>query len=649
MDFPEESAEELYDNAPFGYVSFLADGEIVKVNKTFLEWFAITKEQVLFKRKIQDFLKIGGKIYFETHFFPLLKMQGYIKEVQFDLIKDNGNTIPALINVNKLEKPNSKVVVYRASIVDITDRKKYEQVLIDQKKKAEENAQAKAEFLSIISHEIRTPLNAIVGVGNLIQNTHLDQKQQEYARLLQLSSNNLLELVNNLLDLSKLESHRTTIQKKEFNFKELLEVLVTTYRIKAKEKNIRLETDFADNLPYLLIGDPIKLKQVLTNLIGNAIKFTREGTVLFKVKIEQQEQTFVSLDFRVEDTGIGIPPDKLERIFDEFSQASYEVNMEFGGTGLGLTISQKLLQLQGSELKVQSEEGRGSAFSFKLSFHIPQETVDSPALSKVKKELRALSGKVLVVDDNETNLFIISRYLEDWKISFSTANSGTKAIQKAEKNNYDVILMDLHMPQMNGFETTKEILAKKGFRKPAVVALSASGRGDMDVKLRRAGMSAYVSKPFNPEELQEVLWRFLPKENKMETPTPTESVNTALKTLSEDGFDGSYDLSRIKNISKNNTKIFYKLVNSFIKSIKLYQEEFSVASKGRDLKKLNDLIHKNKTTVHYLKAETLSHQIDLFLKLLEESNIQQQNLDKQRALILSEFREINQGLTNLQV
>ncbi|NJW51948.1 PAS domain-containing hybrid sensor histidine kinase/response regulator [Salinimicrobium oceani] len=644
MDFPEESAEDLYNNAPFGYVSFLPDGQIVKVNRTFLEWFGLSEEEVVFKRSIQSFFKIGGKIYFETHFFPLLKMQGYIKEVQFDLVQDQGKILPALITVNKLERASSKTVVYRASIVDISDRKKYEQVLIEQRKKAEQNARAKAEFLSTISHEIRTPLNAIVGVGNLLQSTPLDEKQKEYARLLQLSSHSLLELVNNLLDLSKLESNKTSVQSKEFNIKELLEVLYNTYAVKAKEKSIQLETAFPEELPAYLNGDPIKLKQVLTNLIGNAIKFTRQGKVLLKIKVKNRDENSIVLDFEVEDTGIGIPSDNLEKIFQEFSQASYEVNLEFGGTGLGLTISQKLLQLQGSELKVASEEGKGSRFSFELGFEIPAVQQKSSSPSTLKKDLKELSGKVLVVDDNKTNLYIISKYLEDWKIPFSTASSGAKAIAKAEEEFFDVILMDLHMPQINGYETSEEILAQKKDKTPTIIALSASGRGDLDVKLKRAGMSAYVSKPFHPLELQETLLKFLPKSSNGIAETVTEIDEPEAAFTSASDSERSFDLSRLNKVAKNNAEILNKLLGSFTKSMELYKDEFSIAAEKRDAEKIADLIHKNKTTVHYLQAEKLSAHIDAFQEQLTKPTAQREALEQKRKTISKEFETILAGL-----
>src|SRR5690606_16399563 len=299
---PRESAEDLYENAPFGYVSFLADGTIFKINKTLLDLLGFARKEIVQVKRIQDLFRIGGKIYFETHFFPLIRMQGFVKEINFDLVRKDKTFFPALLNVDQITGANSNLSSYRASVIDITDRKKYEKVLIESRQKAENATRAKAEFLSTISHEIRTPLNAIVGIGNLIHNTSLDELQKEYARILKLSSESLLELVNNLLDLSKLEAQKVKVEERVVNLKDLLNVVFHSFNLKAAEKNIELKTEFPGELPEYLLGDPVKLNQVLTNLIGNAIKFTRQGYVQLKIEILESGDKKIFLKFTVIDT-----------------------------------------------------------------------------------------------------------------------------------------------------------------------------------------------------------------------------------------------------------------------------------------------------------------------------------------------------------
>lgn len=507
----EESVEDLYENAPCGYISFLTDGTIYRINKTLLQLLDYKdKKEVVQVKKIQDLFRIGGKIYFETHFFPLIKMQGFVKEINFDLLRKDGSFFPALLNVNQISFAEQNSAIFRASVLDITDRKKYEKVLMDGKAKAEEAARAKAEFLYTMSHEIRNPLNAIIGIGNLIQDTSLDDLQKEYARILQLSSSNLLDLVNNLLDLGKLESGKEKLEKRNFSLNQLLEVLLHSFKLRVEEKKIKLKVEYPQNLPENLLGDPVKLNQILTNLLTNALKFTKEGFVKLIIAETERSDNEIALQFTVCDTGIGIPQDKLKIIFQEFSQASYDVNMEYGGTGLGLTISQKLLQMFESTLTVASEEGKGSEFNFDLKFKISANVAPvKNERSRLTELLAATGARILVVDDSSINLFITSRYLKNWGLAHDLVDSGEAAIKAVKENNYDIILMDIHMPKMSGYQAAMIIRKMNMKSSPLIIALSALERGDVNLKMKRAGISAFVPKPFNPVDLQELMLNFL--------------------------------------------------------------------------------------------------------------------------------------------
>lgn len=652
FNLPEESAEDLYENAPFGYISFLSDGTIFKVNKTLLNLLGFEREEILDGKKIQSLFRIGGKIYFETHFFPLIRMQGFVKEVNFDLVKKNGNFFPALINVNQITSPETKPSTYRASVIDITDRKKYEKVLIESKERAERATRAKAEFLSTISHEIRTPLNAIVGIGNLIHKTALDDLQKEYARILQLSSENLLELVNNLLDLSKLEAQKVKLEERVFNLRNLLKVLILSFKIKAAEKNIELKTEFSKDLPDHLVGDPIKLNQVLTNLLGNAIKFTREGYVKLKIRIIESNKENVILNFTVLDSGIGIPKDKLRMIFQEFSQASYDVNLEYGGTGLGLTISQKLLQIQGSELIVESEYGKGSEFSFKLKYKIPLEPPSKKRKTNVQDVLKKMEAKILVVDDNPTNLFITSQYLMGWNLTHSTVDSGPAAINAVKEQHYDIILMDLHMPNMNGYETSTRISALGPEIKPVIIALSASGRGDVNLKMKRAGISAYIPKPFDPVELQKVIIRFLNERSEekhgkiINSPKKSNEIIPSVQP-SLDNQKGTISFSRLTSLSKKDPEILKKLISNSMESIKKYEEEFTSVAGDANHIKLGELIHKNTMTLHYIQAERLGELVENFRLSLQDPQIDQIDLRRKKKEVLAEFKKVITSLETM--
>lgn len=648
QNLPEESAEDLYENAPFGYISFLADGTIFKINQTLLNLLGYEKEEVVQQKRIQDLFKIGGRIYFETHFFPLIRMQGFVKEINFDLVKKGGSVFPALLNVNQLGSSNSTTFTYRASVIDITDRKKYEKVLMESKEKAEKATRAKAEFLSTISHEIRTPLNAIVGIGNLLHKTSLNDLQKEYARILQLSSENLLELVNNLLDLSKLDAQKVKVEERVFSLKDLLEVLIHSFSIRAAEKNIELKTEFPEDLPDYLLGDPVKLNQVLTNLLGNAIKFTGRGYVKLRIETKKSREGRVFLNFAVYDTGIGVPKDKLQAIFNEFSQASYDVNLEYGGTGLGLTISQKLLQMHGSELKVESEEGKGSKFSFDLEYKLSDKAPSKNKRSRENKPLSESNARILVVDDSTTNLFIISQYLKEWNLEHSTVNSGQAAIETVKKQQYDIVLMDLHMPKMDGYETSGRIHELELKKKPVIIALSASGRGDLNLKMRRAGINRYVPKPFNPVELQEIILHFLNENREGKVGLPDTDIDQGResfqKEVSNENENFSFSLIRLVEVSKNNREILDKLLANSLTAVQTYKKEFMAAADERNGKNLDDLIHKNKMTLHYLKAEKLAYAVDAYRTLLEAPQTDATLLGAKQEEILELFQEIIGGL-----
>ena len=644
-----EATEDLFENAPCGYISFSADGKIQRVNKTLLSLLKYEDKETLEARRFQGLFKIGGKIYFETHFFPLIQIQGFIREINFDLIKKDGTTFPALINVDEVKPRNDAPVTYRATILDITDRKKYETALLEAKEKAEAASRAKAEFLSTISHEIRTPLNAILGIGNLIHETPLNQLQQEYARILKFSADNLLNLVNNLLDLSKLEAQKVKLEKRIFNIKDLVKVLAQTYKIKASEKEIQLKLSLPVDLPEHLIGDPVKLSQILTNLLGNAIKFTKKGYVELKINILKSEGNNVLLQFKVIDTGIGIPEDKLEIIFQEFSQASYDVNLEFGGTGLGLTISQKLLQMHESELKVESQVGKGTTFGFDLQFNIStEEKIKRKPKPKVLEILSHLNKKVLVVDDNEVNTFIAKQYLELWKMQSTAVDSGIKAIEEITKNHYDVILMDLHMPKMSGYETATKIRQLKLEKQPVIIALSASGRGDLNLKLERAGIDDYVPKPFDPLELQETLVNHLTKGEK------GRRKNFSLQNVEKQNNDllhgeiiqPSFEITRYKKLAGSNEEVLNQLIKNSLKAIQKYRQEFTEVVETDDANRLQELIHINTTSVHYLQAKKLSSLIAEFYVLLNSSEEKSLLAEKAEAIIC-EFNTIISGLGDL--
>ncbi len=658
-----ETAEELYENAPCGYVSFLTDGTIFNINTTLLSWLNFKKEEVIYLKKFPELFKIGGQIFFETHFFPLIRMQGFIQEINFDVVRKDRSTFPGLINVNEIPAKGENPLTYRATIFDITDRKKYEKELMAAKKKAEEDSHAKAEFLSTISHEIRTPLHAILGIGNLLNKTHLNEDQKEYARILLLSSENLLGLVNNLLDLSKIEAQKVKLEKRAFNIGNTVKMLQQTFKVKAAEKNIDLLVAVDENVPQDLTGDPVKLSQILTNLIGNAIKFTKKGSVSIIIEHLETARNRSLLSFKVRDTGIGIPKDKLKAVFQEFSQASYDVGMEYGGTGLGLTISQKLLHLHQSEMKVQSIEGQGSEFSFDIWYRVIKN-YSSPKDKSIGKEDQEIfkSSRILVVDDNPANIYITAQFLNEWNLENESAESGLQAIEMVKKKHFDLILLDLHMPKMNGYETAKEIRALKLDKQPVIIALSATDRGEINYKLRKAGLNDHVPKPFQPEKLLEMLVHYLHNPDHhdrkkypvidvspVEENENQEEIENAGKELElTPDQSPSFDVSKFVKIANHNALYLDKFLMSTLEALVIYEQEFQDALKAHSPKMLGDLIHKSTMTMFYIKADNLSGLMEEVRILMEQGTPDIGVLQQKSNECSAEFKQIIEGLKNLK-
>ncbi|MEM0518965.1 ATP-binding protein [Aequorivita flava] len=611
-----KAALDLYENAPCGSVVFRNDGLIIAMNNTLAHWLGFKKDEIVNVRTLPSFFKVGGKIYFETHFFPLIKMQGFIHEVYFDMLRKDKSNFHALINVREIPAKESNEATFQATILDVSDRREYEKQLLEAKRKAEADSKAKADFLATISHEIRTPLNAILGIGNLLHNTPLNENQKEYARLLLGSSEHLLSLVNNLLDLSKIEAKKLELEYVSFNLNELITILKQIYSVKASEKGVELRLELSEDVPQNIIGDPVKLNQILTNLIGNAIKFTKKGAITVAISVIQKVKKQVTLKFEVTDTGIGIPEEKLETIFQEFSQASYDVSVEYGGTGLGLTISKKLLELQGSQLHVSSKLNKGSTFSFELNYKIDKKKVNKTAqLLNKKDDVSFDDYKVLIVDDNHVNIFITAQYLDQWRISYVTAKSGTEALSILKKESVDIVLLDLQMPKMNGYQTAEKIRALKLSKKPVIVAYSATTKGEVQNELIKAGIDDHLPKPFQPTELFDLLKMYKTlkqakgkkkRKSLMKTATLSKKYAKELKPVDNTTIEESFSLERYQKMANNNPKYLRKFIKSSLKAIKDYEGEFKTALKNKDVSGLESLIHQSTMTLYYIKAEKLT-------------------------------------------
>lgn len=646
-----ESVEDLYENAPCGYLSTLPDGTFVKINRTFLNWVGYDETELLFQKKFQDLLPIGGKIYYDTHFGPLLQMQGFVNEVQFDIKGRQGQQLPVLVNTIQLKGEDKKPLLHRTTVFNITDRRKYEQELLRAKKEAEAATRVKAEFLSTVSHEIRTPMNAIISIANLLQEMKHTGEQEEYFRILKLSADNLLHLINDILDYSKIEAGRVMLAEKSLNLRELISALHYSLNITAEEKGLTIRTDIDEKLPDQVLGDPVKIGQVLTNLLSNAIKFTERGHVLLQLQVQELTEAEVSVDFHIKDTGIGIPQDKLERVFEEYTQADYETNLKYGGTGLGLTISQKLLALYGSKLAVMSEEGKGTDFSFNLRLKLGKDTFPEKEGIASHPEPSLKGVKLLLVEDNPINVLVVSKYLEKWEIDFDVAENGADAVAKVRQQDYELVLMDLQMPGMDGYEATSAIrnLGEDRYKRLPVIALSASSSVDYKDRMDAAGINDIVSKPFHADVLQSKIafyTRGLTRHAPEAAAIPPEPA-PARQPAQDDPTAPAFVLETFEELLEGNQEDLRELIRMHLVNFESYKKEFCSALNARDLKEYNFCKHRIKITLELLQAHRLEHAITNGRNLLQAGEEDKDRIESACRDIIREFDVVIQGLREI--
>ncbi|WP_285059091.1 response regulator [Pedobacter ginsengisoli] len=385
----------------------------------------------------------------------------------------------------------------------------YQKELIKAKEQAEQGKRIKENFLANMSHEIRTPINGIIGIAHLLERSGLNAEQKEMIDLLETSTNSLLGVINDILDLSKIEAGKFKINRSATDILNICNAVVNLLRIRAKEKKLELITHFDPDLPNHIMADSLRLNQILMNLIGNAIKFTSEGSITLKVEILNRKGNNVRIKFSVIDTGIGIARENIDKIFETFEQADEQTTVKFGGTGLGLSIVKNLAKLKGGLLEVISEEGQGSTFCFTNWYEVVKEVQISQKI--VKEKLTPFNNlRVLVAEDNPINKFLIVKILKDWMIDADVVENGKDALDKLRENDYDIILMDTFMPVMNGLEAIR--LIREGYvqgkENVPVITFSAAVMENDKKTAIEAGANDVISKPFELEVLHEKLRQY---------------------------------------------------------------------------------------------------------------------------------------------
>lgn len=377
------------------------------------------------------------------------------------------------------------------------------------RKQLEHNTKAKSEFLATMSHEIRTPMNAIMGMTHMLQKDKPREDQLEPLNILDFSGKTLLTLIDDVLDFSKIEAGRIEFEQTEFDLEQLITAIIESFKVSASNKGIELKSEIDAQIHNVLIGDPARLTQIINNLVSNAIKFTEKGSVRLEVNKRIETNENIVLAFVVADTGIGIPAERVDTIFDSFTQASGSTKRLYGGTGLGLTISKELTELQGGDLHLETEQGKGTTFTVTLTFEKGDENALNDAPTKaIDADVAAIRGAyVLLAEDNIVNQKVMQRFLERWDIKLKVVENGQDAVEAVKNEEFDLVLMDLQMPVMDGYEATSIIreLDDPVKSKLPIIALTAAALKEVKEQVYDCGMDDFVTKPFNPADLQKAM------------------------------------------------------------------------------------------------------------------------------------------------
>jgi|GEM_PF-2337448 len=509
----EERYRSIYNKTPVMLHSTDTDGRLISVSDYWLEFLGYRRSEVI-GRKMTDFLTEQSRYYAHDTALPQLIRTGVVKDIAFEIVKKSWEIRDVLFSSISVRDNAGNPINSLSVMIDITERRRAEQELVRAKAAAESANRVKSEFLANISHEIRTPMNAILGFTELLSSLVKDKRQKSYIQTIQSSGKSLLTLLNDILDLSKIESGKLDIHYAPVDIQHLFDEIGQFFVLKISEKNLDFVTKISNLVPKSLLLDEIRLRQVLFNLIGNALKFTEKGYVKLSAKCKMQHDNSAryTLLFEVEDTGIGIAPDATEKIFESFTQSDGQSTRKYGGTGLGLAISKRLTEMMNGEISLRSKPGQGSTFTVKLRDVAVSGTFPLTAEEAILfgETMIAENKTILIADDMSMNRMLLKAFFRDTKIRIIEAEDGLQAVTAAQEALPDIILMDISMPVMDGYEATRQIKENIKSKHIPVIAVTAHGMPEDRIRIMSSGFDGCLIKPVRRAVLFHKLSRFIP-------------------------------------------------------------------------------------------------------------------------------------------
>ncbi|MHB8111255.1 MAG: protein kinase domain-containing protein [Syntrophorhabdaceae bacterium] len=582
----------IFLNAEEGIFHTTPEGKFLLANPALVRIFGYSSEEEAIEN-VTDIIHVYANQEKRDEFLNLLNSFGSVSGFEFTGIRKDKSTIELSMNAHLVKDEDGKVLCIEGMVMDITSKKQTEKMKID-KEVAEAASRAKGDFLARMSHEIRTPMNAIIGFADLVSKTSLDLKQSGFIHKIQLSAKLLLQIINDILDFSKIEAGKLNLESIVFRPSEVINNVTNLVLVQAAQKAIEVRSFLSGDIPPVVKGDPLRLTQVLGNLLNNAIKFTQTGYVCLKAELLEKRQNTCTIRFLVEDTGIGMTEKQMKIVFDPFSQAEDSITRNFGGTGLGLTISRHIVEIMGSKMSIKSEPGRGSIFSFDLQFsYSPHYDIAAPA---GKTDLKTLQGaRILLAEDNAINQEMALEILKAVGVIADVAHDGNEAVMKASLNAYDLILMDVEMPVMGGYEATRQIRTRD--QKLPIIAMTAHALEGARQECLNAGMNDYIAKPLETETFYAKLSQWL-KTSMATLDTPHQTYFPLLPGINvQEGLERSLG-----------DKDFYrKLLISFFTNYASEADRIKDAVAANDLKQAAFIAHTIKGTSANLSIEVISH------------------------------------------